>query len=732
MSKSGSKSGSKPIVTIAPFTKWMLIASIIFLILVVFVQSWTSTGPSLMPIEQNILKTQDPLPSFLQLPTTALELALPTIAALTFSIMLRFLPTNNWTRLLVRVVLFGFLGRYFIWRSVGTMNFASVPSTVLSVFLYGIELIGLFVLVLTSLQSIWSTDRERHRQADRYELDIRSGAYVPSVDIFIPTYNEPEFIVQRTAIGCQAMDYPNKTVYILDDTRRDHIRKLAHRLGCQYITRQDNTHAKAGNLNHALPQTDGELIMIMDADFVPFKQFLMRTVGFFQQANVALLQTPQDFYNPDHHARNLGVDHIVPNDLTNFFSFNQGTRDTLNCVVCCGTSYVVRRSALEGIGGYYTGCTAEDFPTSTLLLTRGWKILYLSETLSMGESTRNYNDFLKQRLRWMQGNLQIYACTDEVPIWTTLTWGQQSFYVVQYIGGLNPVFRFMYMTTPLICLYLGVSPYIASIDESAYYFLPYLIFVAGSFSWSMNYTTSFFWSEVYDIIVCFPGLQQLYSMASKSLGKGFVVTAKGVTSTQKQYNLRNTYPLVILLLLTVISLILNFGGSSLGWWQTVQSEGFTMVFFWIIYNFVIVSVTLLCAIDQPERRLVDRFPLRTTCTIQMEGVLYWGYTENVSEGGATLVMPKGFVPIGTLMLELPDYDFIIESQVLQCLSDREVNRFRIQFIPPTLLQTRQLVDILYTEVTWWKDRKRPGSMDSFFALLSGFLQLKPLRNQFKE
>jgi cellulose synthase (UDP-forming) len=386
---------------IAPWVKGLFLASVLFFLVVMFVQSWTTTGPSWMPIEQNIISQRDLLPSFLQVPRNTWEVALPTMLAIGLSLLLRFIPTNNWTRLIVKMLLFTFLGRYFIWRTLVTMNFASVPSTVLSVFLYAIEATGVLVLIMTSLQSIWSTDRLRRAQADRYELDIRSGLYVPSVDVFIPTYNEPEFIVRRTAIGCQAMDYPNKTVYILDDTRRPHIRALAQELGCKYITRDDNTHAKAGNLNNALPQSHGELILIMDADFVPFKSFLMRTVGFFQQENVALLQTPQDFYNPDHHARNLGVDHILPNDLANFFSFNQGTRDTLNGVVCCGTSYVVRRSTLESIGGYYTRCTAEDFPTSTLMLTRGWRILYLSETLSMGESTRNYSDFLKQRLRWL-------------------------------------------------------------------------------------------------------------------------------------------------------------------------------------------------------------------------------------------------------------------------------------------------------------------------------------------
>jgi cellulose synthase (UDP-forming) len=95
-----------------------------------------------------------------------------------------------------------------------------------------------------------------------YSQDVLSGRYLPSVDVFVPTYNEPEYIVRRTVIGCQAMEYPNKTIYILDDTRRPFIKALAEELRCEYITRPDNTHAKAGNLNNALRYTQGELIQL--------------------------------------------------------------------------------------------------------------------------------------------------------------------------------------------------------------------------------------------------------------------------------------------------------------------------------------------------------------------------------------------------------------------------------------------------------------------------------------
>ena len=110
--------------------------------------------------------------------------------------------------------------------------------------------------------------KERHREADLKSLAVVNGIFVPSIDILIPTYNEPVFILRRTIIGCQALDYENKTIYLLDDTNRLEMRKLAGELGCNYMIRPDNTYAKAGNLNHAIANTNGELIVVFDADFV--------------------------------------------------------------------------------------------------------------------------------------------------------------------------------------------------------------------------------------------------------------------------------------------------------------------------------------------------------------------------------------------------------------------------------------------------------------------------------
>ena len=163
------------------------------------------------------------------------------------------------------------------------------------------------------------------------------------------------------------MEYGPKTIYLLDDTPRPAIKALAAELGCEYITRPDNQHAKAGNLNHAIPKTQGELLALFDADFVPTTNFLTRTLGFFQDPQVALVQTPQSFYNPDPIARNLGLEDVLTPEEEVFYRQIQRVRDGAGAVVCAGTSFVLRRAALPAMGGFVTDAESDAFFAGILL-----------------------------------------------------------------------------------------------------------------------------------------------------------------------------------------------------------------------------------------------------------------------------------------------------------------------------------------------------------------------------
>jgi cellulose synthase (UDP-forming) len=694
----------------------------------------TINRPALLPLDQVIPSVLRPLPNYLQVPQDTDKTWLPIAGVLGICIVLRWIPPTNFTRLAVRLVMALFAIRYLVWRSVATLNFSHWLSITLSLVFFLNEIVWIFSYLLYLGQSTWTTEKKRSAQANQYEQDVLSGHYLPSVDVFVPSYKEPEYIVRRTVIGCQAMEYPNKTIYILDDTRRPHIKELAEQLGCKYITRPDNAHAKAGNLNNALPQTHGELITIMDADFVPFKNFLNRTVGFFQDPKVDLIQTPQFFYNPDYHARNMGLEHLLPNDLEHFFGYVQPGRDTGNCVICCGTSYVARRSSLEAIGGYYTRCCVEDYQTSIRLLTHGFRLIYLNEMLSMGESPRMFADFIDQRLRWLQGNLQVYFCGDELPIWKKLNWIQKSYHITLILFSFNPVVRLISLLIPLLSIYLGPSPLVASVPEYIYYAIPFTVLYGVTFTWAADYRLSAVWNEVYDTTFCFPALQRLWLVIRNPFAKASTATRKGVKAETKNYNLQLTWPLLVLLGLTVVGVALHYGGYWLGVWPQNQYEyeGKTALLFWIVYNAVVMSAAVLSGIDQPVRRVSDRFPVFTACKLTVGNRVFGGYTNNLSEGGACITLTTNIFLAKThsVVVDFLEHEFSIDAEIIRISIKGNYAEISVKFTNVTLEQNRQLVTLLYCNLDSWKHRKKPGILESALAMVSSVLHLKPVMTKY--
>ncbi len=224
-----------------------------------------------------------------------------------------------------------------------------------------------------------------------------------SVDVFVPTYNESTEILEATLTGCRRMNYPHRT-YVLDDGRREEVRRLAERFGCGYITRPNNEHAKAGNINHALRQTDGEFIVILDADMIPRPDFLERTLGYFEQnQKLAFIQLPQEFYNLDsiQHAPNASNWH----EQSLFYRVIQPGKNHSNSAFWCGSPSIVRRKALEDVGGVATETVTEDIHTSVRMHSRGWDSLFLNEVLAYGIAPQTIQAFQLQRLRWAQGTM---------------------------------------------------------------------------------------------------------------------------------------------------------------------------------------------------------------------------------------------------------------------------------------------------------------------------------------
>jgi cellulose synthase (UDP-forming) len=694
---------------------------------VLFWDRWTSSGPTLFDDFSVNPVVSRSVPSWLGFPQDEWVL-MPIAIVMVLGFLLRFIPASNLSRAVVKPLVVFLALRYLAWRTSSSLNLSHPASITFTIILYAAEVFCLLSFILHTAQTIFSTDRQRKKEADRYQKDILSGDYLPTVDVFIPSYNEPDYIVSRTVMGCQAMTYPNKRIYILDDTRRENIRALAKELGCEYITRPDNAHAKAGNLNHALPKTDGEFIALMDADFVPFHNFLTRTVGFFQDKTISLVQTPQNFYNPDFHARNMGLGDFLPNDLENFFGSIQPHRDSVNSVICCGSCYVVRRSSIEAVGGYYTQCCVEDYQTSLKMLLAGQRIVYLNETLSMGESTRMCADFVDQRLRWLQGNFQVYYCKD-LGLWSNkLSWGQRSFLFEQWLHCFSSVIRLIFLLCPLVSLYTGIAPYLTNINEIVYFFLPFWILSAIVQGWSTDYRSSYFWVEVYGLIFCFPSVMRMAKVVFKPFGKVSKVTRKGVKADGRSFNWGLISPLIMILIANLLGLALKLGGAALGWWHLLPVDQLAPMVFWISYNSALLVVAILASIDQPVRRLIDRFPLQVNCELGgLEGSIA-GVSSNISEGGSEIFVrqqdwqTQDWQSLETVTLKFEKMS--LQGRVIRSKSQGKLQRVSIGFESVTEAQKRQLVEWLYCEVHDFKARRQPGGLDSMLAMGVAVLQMR--------
>ncbi|MEM6822358.1 MAG: glycosyltransferase [Verrucomicrobiota bacterium] len=227
-----------------------------------------------------------------------------------------------------------------------------------------------------------------------------------SVDVFVPVYSEPTDMIEMTVIGAKSIRYPHKT-FLLDDGNRPELKELAEKHGVHYIARGNNIGAKAGNLNHALKQTSGDLVAIFDADHIAKRNAIDQLVGFFNEADVGLAQAPQMFYNEDAFVfRDTMVGPSRWDEQCFFYNMAQPSREHYGAASGVGTGALFRREALLATGGFPEETLTEDFHGSLKLLKAGWRTVYLNEPVAWGVAAADVPEYYKTRHRWLYGNLQ--------------------------------------------------------------------------------------------------------------------------------------------------------------------------------------------------------------------------------------------------------------------------------------------------------------------------------------
>jgi cellulose synthase (UDP-forming) len=700
-----------------------------------FVAGWFSRENRFSNILQQLERLQEHPPLWLEVPLIAGEyLLVPTVILLLIVLgVMRISPQPRpWSRSVVVSLLLLLTVRYLLWRSLSTLNLSNPLNAVFSVVLLFFELI---TFSSNTIQLFLMLNlRERHREADRLSIAVISGLFTPSVDILIPTYDEPTFILKRSVIGCQALDYGNKKIYLLDDTKRPEVKVLAEELGCEYVVRSDNRYAKAGNLNHAIAQTQGELIVVFDADFVPTKNFLTRTVGFFQDPQIALVQTHQSFYNPDPVARNIGLENELPQEVEIFSRFYQPLRDGVDTALCYGSSFLVRRSTLDETGGFVTDSLSEDYFTGIRLAAQGSKVIFLGESLSAGLSAENMTAHIAQRLRWARGTLQAFFIKSNPLTISGLSLVQRLAHLDGLLQWFTSISRVGFLLMPLAYAFLDIIPLRTDLRELVYFFLPYYGVQLATFSWLNLRSRSALISDIYSVAQCFPVSLTVIQTMLRPFSKGFKVTPKGISRDRYIFNWRLALPLILLFVLTAISLWRNLGVSLVvSLWQTtvppetaILGKGITMGWIWSSYNLVMIGIAVLILMDVPKADMYEWFDLRRTVQLQVNDQTFWGITTMISEGGAEIALTQAFLtdsftePL-PVRVKIMEEQLELQATILAIGWQGEFPTLRLRFEALTLPQERRLVELLFCRPGQWKKPQSPGELRSLWLLLKSLL-----------
>lgn len=468
--------------------------------------------------------------------SNGLLLWLPAALVLAWALLLRRRPEAERPiadRRCAIAVLALLSAHYLSWRATATLNLSSPAATALSLLLLTAEATLLGHGLLQLALAWWPEPpvaEEAERAAERLDQALRQGISVPLVEVLVPTCGEPEALVEQSLRACLSLDYPRFRVWLLDDAQRPELARLCRRLGCRYLSRSDRRHAKAGNLNQALPRLEGELLAVFDADVVPQRPFLRRTVGLFSDGQVALVQTPQCYRTADPVIRNLGLERWLMPDEEYFYRWIEPTRQAVGAVVCAGTSFLVRRTALQQVGGFETGTSSEDLATGIRLSAAGHRVLYLNDKLSAGLAPPSLMAMARQRSRWASGTLQTLRTGANPLRIAGLTPLQRLAFLEGILHWCNVVPQLVLLVMPLSYGLLGVPPLLLRDQGLISTALPLLLAQVLLVRWFSHEARSALMPELYRWVFLAPllravlttvlGRPRLFRVTPKSLDAG--------------------------------------------------------------------------------------------------------------------------------------------------------------------------------------------------------------------
>ncbi|GAB3625923.1 cellulose synthase [Pandoraea terrae] len=470
--------------------------------------------------------------------------------------------------------------------------------------------------------------------ADRAEARLRRRDDLPAVDIFIATYNEGLDILEKTIVSALAIDYPNFHVWVLDDTRRVWLKEFCEQVGAGYVTRENNTHAKAGNLNNGLQHTarlsNAPFIMVLDADFAPRRNILMRIMGFFDDPKVGVVQTPQFYYNADPIQYNLRSTECWVDDQRAFFDVVQPAKDAWGTAFCIGTSFVVRRDAVNEIGGFPTGTVTEDIHLSYRLMPRGYITRWLNERLSVGLSAEGLPEFISQRSRWGLGTIQVALTADGPLRGRGYSFTQRLHYIHGLLLWLSRPFTVMLLVAPLLYWYFDIPTLYSEPLHFVAYGLPALVAFWGYSIWVTGARVMPVFSEVTQIASALTVSATLVSAIFKPFGRPFKVTNKGLDRSRLVVHGKLAMFYMSLIVLSALGLIRTFASD-------MSAPGLAFNTVWTALSLVLYLASLLICVELPRPRREERFPFREEAKVRIGGREVGGMTHDLSCNGVAVL-----------------------------------------------------------------------------------------------
>lgn len=496
---------------------------------------------------------------------------------------------------------------YIVWRFTVIPINNGMFSFVMGISLYLAEVIGLISFL--NFKFLFTREYKVERKS------IKDFAYnrVPNVDVLICTYNEPLDLLEKTIVASIGMEYDKNKfkVYVCDDGRRDSLKRLCKKYKVNYITREDNEGAKAGNINNVLKYIKGDLFAVLDADMIPKKDFLSKTVGYFVDENLAFVQTPQVYYNQDMYQYNLNKD--MPNEQDFFMREIEEARASINAVLHVGTNVVFRRSTVEAIGGYPTCSITEDMALGMLLQSNGYTTMFINEVLVLGLSATTFSELVKQRDRWCRGNLQVLKKFN--PLFTRgLTLSQKIAYLDASIYWFSSLQKLIYIICPLV--YLITQKLIVNTDAYSLIsmFVPYLLGQILIFDTLSPKTRSLKWAHYYEMAMA-PHISLSVLKEMLSIKVNFNVTSKDITNDRKQFQFRIAMPHIVIIAVTLISWYISGKMFLEG---DIHVGAYLINMGWSIFNFIGAIICIKVAYQKPIFRNTERIKVVDNIKIELE------------------------------------------------------------------------------------------------------------------